>query len=149
MARPFILAYLLVILTVVSAIGQDQRFASLSDFQLENGDVIRDLTIGYRTFGTMNANRSNIIIYLTWAGGRTSQLNLEPNDKGKLIDTNKYFVVAIDALANGVSSSPSNSKEQPRMKFPQYTFRDLVNAEHLLLTKALKIDHVRAVTGVS
>jgi len=129
--------------------GQDQKLAKLGDFRLESSELIRDLTIGYRTFGTINADKSNIVLYLTWAGGRTSQLNLKPTDAGRLIDTTKYFVVAVDALSNGVSSSPSNSKVQPRMKFPQYTMHDLVTAQHLFLTKALGIDHVMAVTGVS
>jgi Homoserine acetyltransferase len=147
--KPLITACVLLQLFVFSAHGQEQKFAALGDYKLENGDVIRDLTIGYRTFGTMNHDRSNIVLYLTWAGGRTSQLSLKPTDAGKLIDTSKYFVVAIDALANGISSSPSNSKLQPRMKFPQYTFRDLINAEHLFLNKALGIDHVKAVIGAS
>jgi homoserine O-acetyltransferase len=131
------------------AYGQEQKFAKLGDFRLENGDIIRDLTIGYRTFGTMSADRSNIVLYLTWAGGRTSQLNLKPTDAGKVVDSNKYFVIAVDALSNGISSSPSNSKLQPRMKFPRYTMRDLINTQHFFLTKALGINHVKAVTGAS
>jgi homoserine O-acetyltransferase len=129
--------------------AQDQQFAELGDFKLESGETIRDLRLGYRIFGKMNADRSNVILYLTWAGGTTGQLNLKPSDAGKLIDTSKYCVVAVDALSNGVSSSPSNSKTQPRMRFPRYTFRDLVNTQHTLLTKILKIGHVKAVTGVS
>jgi len=143
--------YLTLVLLVLAkaAAGQEQKFAALGDYRLESGAVIYDLKIGYRTFGTINTDRSNIVLCFTWAGGRTSQLNLKPSDEGKLIDTNKYFVVAIDALSNGVSSSPSNSKRQPRMKFPRYTMRDLVNVEHLFVTRELHIDHVRAVTGVS
>lgn len=142
-----------VLLTVLAAANlvysQEQKFADLGDFRLESGETIRSCRIGYRTFGAMNADRSNVIVYLTWAGGNTSQLNLDPSDEGKLIDTRKYFVVAIDALSNGVSSSPSNSREQPRMKFPRYTMRDLVNTQYELLTKVLKIDRALAVTGVS
>ncbi|MEP6788151.1 MAG: alpha/beta fold hydrolase, partial [Acidobacteriota bacterium] len=84
-----------------------------------------------------------------WAGGRTEQLNLRPSDSGKLIDTTKYYVIAIDPLSNGISSSPSNSKLQPRMKFPSYKMRDVVNSEHAVLTKSLGITHVKCVIGVS
>jgi homoserine O-acetyltransferase/O-succinyltransferase len=143
------LAVGLVLVFLSSVYGQEQKFAALGDYRLENGDVVNDLTIGYRTFGTMNADRSNIVLYFTWAGGRTSQLNFKPSDKGSLIDTSKYFVVAIDALSNGVSSSPSTSKIQPRMHFPRYTMRDLINVEHLFVTRSLRLDHVKAVTGVS
>ena len=35
---------------------------------------------------------------------------------GKALDTDKYFIVCTDAIANGLSTSPSNSKAQPRMQ---------------------------------
>ena len=149
MRKPLLLIWITSLIAVASAHGREQKFASLGDYRLESGETIRALTIGYRTFGSINSDRSNIILYLTWAGGRTSQLNLKPTDAGKLIDTNKYFVIAIDALSNGVSSSPSNSKAQPRMQFPRYTMRDLINVEHLFVIGTLHINHVKAVTGVS
>jgi homoserine O-acetyltransferase len=58
-------------------------------------------------------------------------------------------VIAIDALSNGVSSSPSNSRLQPRMKFPQFSLRDTIESQHELLTRVLKIDRVKAIVGVS
>jgi homoserine O-acetyltransferase len=68
---------------------------------------------------------------------------------GKLVDTTKYYAIALDALGNGVSSSPSNSSLQPHMKFPKFTIRDMVNSQHQLLTEVLGISHVKAVIGVS
>jgi homoserine O-acetyltransferase/O-succinyltransferase len=129
--------------------AQEQKFADLGDFRLENGDVISSLRIGYRTYGTMNAERSNVIVLPMWAGGRTSQLSLKPTDAGKLVDTSKYYVIAIDPLSNGVSSSPSTSKLQPRMKFPRYTMRDVVATEYKFLTGKLGIAHVKCIMGVS
>src|SRR6185369_13866453 len=103
---------------------------------------------GYRTFGTLNSDKSNVVVFPTWAGGTTEQLKSNFG-RGKLIDTALYFVVAIDALSNGVSSSPSNSRLQPRMRFPIFSLRDTVESQHELLTKVLKIDHVKAVVGIS
>jgi homoserine O-acetyltransferase len=125
-----------------------QQFANIGDLKLQNGEVIRDCRIGYRTFGQLNASKSNVVVIPTWAGGTTEQLqgNVGP---GKLLDSSAYFVIAIDALSNGVSSSPSNSRLQPRMKFPQFTLRDTVESQHQLLTKVLKIDHVQAIAGIS
>jgi homoserine O-acetyltransferase len=60
-----------------------------------------------------------------------------------------YFVVAIDALSNGVSSSPSNSRIQPRMRFPKFTLRDTVHSQHRLLTQVLKINRAKAIMGIS
>jgi len=135
--------------TIYSTFAQEQKFANLGDFKLESGEIIHELQLGYRTFGTMNADKSNVVLYLMWAGGRTEQVNFNPNNTSNLIDTKKYFVVAIDPLSNGVSSSPSNSKLQPRMKFPRYTMRDVVNSQYVLLTKALKINHVNTILGFS
>ena len=128
--------------------AQEQQFAQFEDFKLETGEVIHDCRIGYRAFGKLNADKSNVIVFPTWASGTTEQLksNIGP---GRLVDSEKYFVVAVDALGNGVSSSPSNSKLQPRMNFPRFTLRDSVNTQHQLLTKILGFDHVRAVIGVS
>ena len=130
------------------AVAQEQRFASLGDFKLENGGVIRNCRIGYRTFGTLNADKSNVIVFPTWAGGTTDQLK-SSFGPGRLIDTTTYFVVAIDALGNGVSSSPSNSRLQPRMRFPEFSLRDTVATQHELLTRVLNIHRVKAVVGIS
>ena len=132
----------------IGVAAQEQQFAQLGDWKLGNGEMIRDCRIGYRVFGKLNAQKSNAVVFPTWASGTTEQLksNIGP---GKLVDSEKYFVVAIDALANGVSSSPSNSKLQPRMIFPRFTLRDDVEVQHALLVRILQLDHVKAVIGVS
>ena len=137
----------LLLLTVV-AHAQEQQFANIGDLKLQHGGVIRNCRVGYRTFGTLNRDRSNVVVFPTWAGGTTEQLkgSIGP---GKLIDSTSHFVVAIDALSNGVSSSPSNSRLQPRLRFPIFSLRDTVESQHELLTRVLKIDHVKAVVGIS
>jgi len=140
--------FVVIFLLASSAFAQQQQFASIGDFKLVSGEVIRDCRIGYRTFGTLNADKTNAILFPTWAGGTTEKLmtNFAP---GKLVDTSKYYVIAVDALANGVSSSPSNSTLQPRMKFPKITIRDMVNTQHYLLTNVLGIKRIYAVMGIS
>jgi homoserine O-acetyltransferase/O-succinyltransferase len=128
--------------------AQELHFAELGDFKLESGETLRDCRIGYRTFGKLNAGKSNAVLFTTWASGTTEQLKSNIGH-GRLVDDTEYFVVAIDALSNGVSSSPSNSKPQPRMKFPQITVGDMVNVEHEVLTKTLGLNHLKAVMGVS
>jgi homoserine O-acetyltransferase len=128
--------------------AQEQKFAELGDFRLVSGETLRNTRIGYRTFGKINADRSNIVVFPTWAGGTTEQLK-DNVGAGKLISDTDYYVILIDALANGVSSSPSNSKDQPHMKFPQITVRDMINTQHELVTKTLGISHVKAVMGIS
>lgn len=124
------------------------QFADLGDFKLRNGSIISDFRLGYRTLGKLNAAKSNGILWPSWLGGTTENL-LQFIGPGKVVDTTNYFVVLVDAIGNGVSSSPSNSSKQPLMKFPVFTIRDMVESEHRLLTEMLHISHLRAVMGIS
>jgi homoserine O-acetyltransferase len=124
---------------VVSA--QELRIASLGEFRLDNGSVIADCRIGYRVYGEANAPT---IVVTTWLGGSTTGL-ASSIGAGKLFDSTKYRVIAIDALGDGVSSSPSNTDGT----FPLFTIRDMVRTQHELLTKVLQIEHVYAVAGLS
>lgn len=124
------------------------QFAQLGDFQLRNGGVIQDFRLGYHTLGKLNAAKANAVLWPSWLGG-TSENLLQFIGPGKVVDTTNYFVVLVDAIGNGVSSSPSNSSKQPLMKFPVFTIRDMVESEHRLLTEVLHISHLRAVMGIS
>jgi homoserine O-acetyltransferase len=127
-----------------------QQMAAIGDLQLVSGETLRDCRVGYRTAGTLNADRSNAIVFPTWFTGTTADLfKYEKIGPGRIADTDRYFVIAIDALGNGVSSSPSNSSGQPGAAFPAIAIDDMVHAEHLLLTKRLGIGHARAVMGIS
>jgi homoserine O-acetyltransferase len=125
-----------------------QRFATLGDLKLESGEVIHDCRIGYRTYGQLDASQSNAILFPTWFGGTTAQLAGNFSGGG-IVDTGRYFVVTVDAIGNGVSTSPSNSRTQPRMKFPRFSIRDMVESEHRLTTEVLHLNHLRAVMGIS
>src|SRR5512141_3382157 len=106
-------AFLLLSPTLLAADSvPQQRFAALGDFRLDSDETIRDCRIGYRTAGELNAARSNAILVPSWFAG-TSKGLLGWIGPGKLYDTNKYFVIAVDAFGDGVSSSPSNSSAQP------------------------------------
>jgi homoserine O-acetyltransferase len=131
----------IVLLFAASLSAQDLRTASIGDFKLDNGSIIHDCRIGYRTYGD-RANK--IIVVTTWFGGTTKGVGNSIGD-GKLFDSSKYYVIAIDALADGISSSPSNTPGT----FPDITIRDMVRSQHELLTRELHIDHVYAVSGLS
>ncbi|GEM_PF-77767 len=125
-----------------------QKFAQLGDFKLENGKIIKDCVIGYRTCGKINSTHSNVILVITWFGGTSHDL-LGFTGHGMMADSTKYFVVLIDALGNGVSSSPSNSKLQPDTSFPQFNIRDMVNSQYILAAKILGLRHVFCIMGSS
>ena len=123
------------------------QIANLGDFPLENGEVIQGATIAYRTAGTLNADRTNAILFPTWFTGSTE--DLFTSDVVDAVDTSRFFLIAVDALANGVSISPSTSTHQPQREFPQVSIGDMVHSQHQFLTEVLGITHLHAVMGIS
>src|SRR5262245_49115039 len=104
---------LVISLVALPTFAQELMFADLGEFALESGSLLHDCRIGYRTFGSLNPQKSNAVLFPSWNTG-TSQSLARLIGPGKLVDSTKYFVIAVDALGNGVSSSPSNSRQQPR-----------------------------------
>jgi homoserine O-acetyltransferase len=118
------------------------------DLRLESGEVIRDFAISYVTHGTLNAKKSNAILMVTAISGNHHRLDFMIGP-GKALDPEKYFIICTDAIGNGLTTSPSNSKAQPRMAFPKFLIRDMVESQYRLLKEKLGIDHVLAVVGPS
>jgi len=126
------------------------KFFEIAEFPLEGGATIRDCRIGYRTYGKLDAAKANVVLFPAWFTGTSKDLEQYfGTGPAKMIDTSKYFVIAVDALANGVSSSPSNSASQPRLKFPKVSIRDMVNSQKRLITEAFGIKQLHAVIGIS
>ena len=125
----------------------DLKLADLGTCNLESGERIEGCKIGYRTFGKLDATRSNVVLFPTWFSGTTKPLVDAVPDK--LVDTRRFHLILVDALGDGVSTSPSNSKTQGRLAFPRFTVRDMVESQRRLLTEVLGITHLRAVMGIS
>jgi homoserine O-acetyltransferase/O-succinyltransferase len=119
----------------------------IGDLALESGEVIKDFSISYVTHGTLNAQKSNAILMVTAISGNHHRLDFLIGP-GKALDPTKYFVVATDAIGNGLTTSPSNSQAQPRMKFPRFAIRDMVTSQQRLM-EHLGIKRVVAVVGPS
>jgi len=130
----------------------EQQFAKLGQCRLESGQIIQDCRIGYRTFGKLNAARDNAVLMPTWLYGRSTDLVQyfgDGSSPSHLVDTTRCYGIAIDALGNGVSSSPSNSATQHGTAFPAFTLRDIVAAEYRVVTESLGLPHLHAVLGLS
>src|SRR5256884_3955768 len=146
-----LVALVVVFASVAHAHGSSQpphQVYKVGDLKLESGEVIRDFAISYVTHGRLNAKKSNAILMVTAISGNHHRLDFLIGP-GKALDTNKYFVVATDAIGNGLTTSPSTSTAQPRMSFPKFLIRDMVQSQHRLLTEHLGIVHVVAVVGPS
>ena len=118
------------------------------DLKLESGEAIKDFSISYVTHGTLNADKSNAILMVTAISGNHHRIDFMIGP-GKALDPDKYFIICTDAISNGLTTSPSNSKAQPRMQFPKFTIRDMVESQYRLLKEKFGIDHLVAVVGPS
>ena len=121
---------------------------SEGDLKLESGEAIKDFSISYVTHGTLNEKKSNAILMVTAIGGNHHRIDFMIGP-GKALDPDKYFIICTDAIGNGLTTSPSNSKSQPRMGFPKFAIRDMVESQYRLLKEKFGIDHVVAVVGPS
>ena len=122
--------------------------ANLGRCALDSGEFIDPCLLAYRTYGQLNAEGSNAILFPSWYNGRSEDLQ-QFFGPDKLVDTTRYFAVAVDALGDGISSSPSNSAAQHGARLPGLTIRDMVRAEYRLATEVLHLRHLHAVVGVS
>ena len=118
------------------------------DFKLESGESIRDFSLSYTTLGTLNAEKSNAILVVTAIGGNHHRLDYLTGP-GKALDPAKYFIISTDAIGNGLTTSPSNSRLQPRMQFPRFTMRDMVQSQYQLVTEKFGIRQLYAIVGAS
>jgi homoserine O-acetyltransferase len=127
----------------------DYKIYELGDLKLQGGATIRACKLAYKTFGTLNADKSNAIVYPTWYSGQHAN-NEWLIGPGMGLDPEKYFIIIPNMFGNGLSSSPSNTPEPyNKSRFPNVTVYDNVVAQHKLVTEHLAIEHLRLVLGWS
>ena len=135
------------------------------------GDTIKDLRVGWESYGRLNADKSNVILithYFTGsshAAGRYRENDEAPGywdaiiGSGKAIDTDKYYVISVDSLANisaydadvvttGPASINPDTGKAYALDFPIVTMRDFVNVQKAVLD-SLGIQSLHAVAGSS
>ncbi|RGP60983.1 homoserine o-acetyltransferase [Fusarium sporotrichioides] len=119
----------------------DIKNYSLGEFHLQNGSVLPNAWVSYKTFGDPSLPA---VLYPSWFSGAISDNEwLIGNDK--TLSSEKYFIIITALFGNGQSTSPSNSDINP---FPDISFYDNVKAQHQLMTH-MGISHLRAVLGWS
>jgi homoserine O-acetyltransferase len=121
----------------------------LGDVVLQSGSTLPHATLAYRTYGTLNSARDNVVVLPTFYGGdhTDNELMMAP---GRAIDPSRYFVVVPNMFGNGRSSSPSNTPEPlGRAAFPAVTLYDNVMCQHRLITERFGVTRIRLVVGFS
>jgi homoserine O-acetyltransferase len=148
-----------------------KRVFTLPEFELESGSVLRNVQIGYETYGHLNAKRDNAILiahYFTGtshAAGRYHESDVEPGywdsiiGPGKAIDTDRFFVIAVDCISNINTGNPmvfttgplsiNHETGKPYLgDFPLVTIGDFVRSQYALC-RYLELPSLFAVAGPS
>jgi homoserine O-acetyltransferase len=127
---------------------------ALADFKFRSGETLPRLNMHYTTLGRPHRNAAgeidNAIMVLHGTGGSGQQF-LRPQfadelyGPGQPLDISRYWIILPDNVGHGRSSKPSDGL---RMKFPQYDYDDMVEAQRLLL-KQLGVTRLRLIFGTS
>ena len=123
------------------------------NFKFANGESLAELRIHYTTLGTPRRDANgivrNAVLMLHGTTGSGTGL-VRPMSSlfaaGELLDTTTHYVVFPDGIGHGKSSKPSDGM---RMRFPKYTYDDMVDAQHRLLTEGLGVRHLKLIMGTS
>jgi len=170
----FLMVFFFVVCSTVSfAYDQlvEKKVFELKEYVTVGGKRIAPVRIGYETYGTLNANKDNVILICHFysgnshAAGKYSAEEMIPGywdaiiGPGKPYDTNKYFIVSSDTLCNmnpkssmvtttGPASINPETGKPYGMSFPMVTIRDFVNLQYKLL-ESLGVKKLKAVSGGS
>lgn len=132
---------------------------------LQSGASVRDYTLAYETYGTLNADRSNAVLVCHALNASHHVAGVyEGQDKsegwwdnmigpGKPVDTDHFFVIGVNNLGSCFGSTGPMHTHPDTGKlygadFPVVTVEDWVNAQALLLDR-LGITQLAAVLGGS
>lgn len=124
-------------------------------FTLENGKTLPGISITYQTWGTMNAERTNVVWVCHALTANSDAAGWWPGVIGEkgVIDPSKYFIVCANIIGSCYGSTgpltinPETNKPW-YSDFPMVTIRDMVNA-HILLRRHLGIDKIHLLMGGS
>ena len=127
----------------------DYEIFELGEFALQSGKVLPQAHLAYKTYGSLNKEKNNVIILPTFYTG--SHIRNEGFfGAGRAIDPDKHFIISINLVGNGFSSSPSNTPAPAdRGHFPLVTLFDNISMQHKLVTEKFGIEKILLVTGWS
>ena len=149
----------------------EKKTFTLPAYTTVGGKALKDVKVGYETYGKLNAAGDNAIFVphffsgTSHAAGKYKPADAAPGywdpiiGAGKPIDTDKYFVVSADALANLNTKDPNVTTTGPAsidpatgkpygMTFPVIAYDDSVRV-HKALLDSLGVKKLHAVAGAS
>ena len=112
----------------------------VGNLELEEGGTIRPCKLAYATFGKLNAAKDNAILIPTWYSGTSKIMEQVYIGQGRALDPDKYFIIVVNQIGNGLSTSPHNTPAPGGMaNFPKVRIGDDVRAQHKFLTEKFDI----------
>jgi hypothetical protein len=133
------------------------------EFTMDHGGVLPEVYIAYETWGTLNSNKSNVILLHTGLSASSHAKSHAKNRKdgwwehvigpGMPLDTNKYFIICTNPIggcfgSSGPSSIHPKTEKPYATSFPIITIFDMVRAQFKLLD-FLGIEKLYATVGNS
>jgi homoserine O-acetyltransferase len=149
----------------------EKKFFTLPQYTTAAGKTIKNVRVGYETYGKLNAAGDNAVFVAHFFSGTSHAAGRYKADEktagywdaiigpGKAIDTDKYFVVSADTLVNlnvksamvgtvGPATTNPDTGKPYGSSFPVVSMKDSVRV-HKALIDSLKITKLRAVAGAS
>ena len=122
---------------------------TIENFTLQCGAVLPQAQLVYQTYGQLNRDRSNVILYPTSYGATHLDIEwlIRPD---RILDPTRWFIIIANMFGNGLSSSPSNSQNcglaEQGFWFSHW---DNVFAQEKLLREVFGIEKLAMVYGWS
>ena len=146
-------------------IAKPQSMHFAAPLSLQSGASLRDYTLAYETYGTLNADKSNAVLVCHALNASHHVAGVYENQAhsegwwdnmigpGKPVDTARFFVIGVNNLGScfgstGPMHTHPDTGQVYGADFPVVTVEDWVNAQALLLD-ALGITQLAAVMGGS
>jgi homoserine O-acetyltransferase/O-succinyltransferase len=121
----------------------------LKDFPLQCGAVLPEAKVVYQTYGELNGDRTNVILYPTSYGAQHTDVDWLIKPDG-ILDPREWFIVMPNMFGNGLSSSPSNDEHCGLAETGFYfTHVDNVTAQENLLQEVFEVSQLALVYGWS
>ncbi|WP_306226539.1 E22 family MetX-like putative esterase [Bosea beijingensis] len=149
----------------------EKKVFELPSFTTQSGRTLKNVRVGWESYGTLNADKSNAVLICHFFSGNSHAAGKYAADDaapgywdaiigpGKAIDTNKYFVLSSDTLVNLSTGDPKTTTTGPAsinpetgkpygLDFPIVTVRDFVEVQKALV-ESLGIKKLALVAGPS
>lgn len=133
-----------------------------SPLALTLGGTLEQIDVAYRTYGQLNADKTNVVLICHALTGDAEPYSDIPSQggwwqnfmgEGLALDTSRYFFICTNVLGGckgttGPSSINPKTKQPYGSQFPHIIVQDIVKVQKALLDH-LNISHLHAVIGGS